>query len=375
MSFDFLQLEFLNNQVLDYLIALTVLIIGFITIKLLRNIFVKRLKLWARKTETKLDDALLRLIERGIIPLLYLGVFYVAIGNLELQAMLQQVVDALVLIVATVFGIRLIVSLSEYLLRLYWYTRHREGADVQRVLDVLLPAIKAATWAFGIIFVLDNLGFDISAVLAGIGIGGVAVALASQGVLQDLFSYFSILFDRPFDLGDFIIVDDFMGTVQHIGIKTTRIQSLSGEQVVISNKDLTEARIRNFERMTRRRVVFKFGVLYETTQDQLQVIPEIVQQAIEGIEQTAFDRAHFSEYGDFSLNFEVVYYVLSNDYNLYMNIQQQINLQLKQKFESRGIEFAYPTQVLYLSGLAEAQPIKVGEQLEQDGHKKLASRS
>jgi small-conductance mechanosensitive channel len=375
MSFDFLQLEFLNNQVLDYLIALTVLIIGFITIKLLRNIFVKRLKLWARKTETKLDDALLRLIERGIIPLLYLGVFYVAIGNLELQAMLQQVVDALVLIVATVFGIRLIVSLSEYLLRLYWYTRHREGADVQRILDVLLPAIKAATWAFGIIFVLDNLGFDISAVLAGIGIGGVAVALASQGVLQDLFSYFSILFDRPFDLGDFIIVDDFMGTVQHIGIKTTRIQSLSGEQVVISNKDLTEARIRNFERMTRRRVVFKFGVLYETTQDQLQVIPEIVQQAIEGIEQTAFDRAHFSEYGDFSLNFEVVYYVLSNDYNLYMNIQQQINLQLKQKFESRGIEFAYPTQVLYLSGLAEAQPIKVGEQLEQDGHKKLAPRS
>ncbi|MCK4428221.1 MAG: mechanosensitive ion channel family protein, partial [candidate division Zixibacteria bacterium] len=191
-------------------------------------------------------------------------------------------------------------------------------------------------------------GFKISTVIAGLGIGGIAVALAAQAILGDLFSYFSILFDRPFEVGDFIILDDYLGTIEHIGIKTTRVRSLGGEQLVFSNADLTNSRLRNYKRMAKRRVVFKLGVTYQTTLEQVKEIPTIIKNIIQNITDTVFDRAHFSSYGDFSLVFETVYYVLSRDYNKYMNIQQEINFAIKEEFEKRGIEFAYPTQTLFL---------------------------
>jgi small-conductance mechanosensitive channel len=199
---------------------------------------------------------------------------------------------------------------------------------------------------------LDNLGFDISAVIAGLGIGGVAVALASQGILEDLFSYFSILFDRPFELGDFIIVGEFMGTVERVGIKTTRLRSISGEELVLANTDLTGSRLRNYKRMAQRRVAFTIGVTYETGMDRLERIPELIQHVIESVDKTIFGRAHFFSYGDFSLNFEIVYFVTTNDYDVYMDTQQAINLGIKRKFDENGIEFAYPTQVQYLASLS-----------------------
>ena len=200
-------------------------------------------------------------------------------------------------------------------------------------------------------FFLDNMGFEISAVIAGLGIGGIAVALAAQTILKDLFSYFSILFDRPFEIGDFIIIGEYLGTIEHIGIKTTRIRSLGGEQVILSNTDLTSSRVRNYKRMDKRRVLFKLGVTYQTSLEQLKAIPGIIKNAIENVEDTIFDRAHFFSYGDFSLVFEVVYYVKSRDYNKYMDIQQEINFAINEEFKNRDIEFAYPTQTLYLNKL------------------------
>ena len=170
----------------------------------------------------------------------------------------------------------------------------------------------------------------------------------SQTILGDLFSYFTIFFDRPFEIGDFIIVEDFLGTIEHIGIKTTRVRSLSGEQLVFSNTDLTNSRIKNYKRMDKRRVVFRLGVVYQTTLKQLKEIPGIIKDTINNVSNTAFDRAHFFSYGDFSLIFEVVYYVQSRDYNIYMDIQQEINFTIKEEFEKRGIEFAYPTQTVFL---------------------------
>ena len=197
---------------------------------------------------------------------------------------------------------------------------------------------------------LDNLGFEVSTVIAGLGIGGIAIALAAQAILGDLFSYFVIFFDRPFEIGDFVILpNEFMGTIEYIGIKTTRIRSLSGEQIVVANTDLTNSRIRNYKRMERRRVVFKLGVIYQTTSKQLAEIATIVKTIIENQSDTTFDRGHFQSYGDFSLNFEFVYYVLSGDYNKYMDTQQAINLKIYEEFEKRGIEFAYPTQTLFVS--------------------------
>jgi small-conductance mechanosensitive channel len=212
---------------------------------------------------------------------------------------------------------------------------------------------KVLVWIFGIIFLLDNLGFKVKSLMTGIGIGGVAIALATQKVLADLFSYFAILLDRPFKIGDFLIIDNHLGVVEHIGIKTTRIRSLHGEELIFSNNDLLNSRIKNYISMQERRVLFNIGVTYSTPAEKLEKIPEIIKSIIENIEDTRFDRCHFSKYGDFNLIIEVVYYIKGADYNKYMDIQQKVNLNIKRKFEEEGIKFAFPTQTVHLENKSE----------------------
>ncbi|MDZ7764472.1 MAG: mechanosensitive ion channel family protein [Melioribacteraceae bacterium] len=171
---------------------------------------------------------------------------------------------------------------------------------------------------------------------------------AAQAILGDLFSYFVIYFDRPFELGDFVVFDDKIGVIEKIGIKSTRIRTLRGEMLVTSNSNLTNAHLHNFKQMERRRVTFKVGVVYQTKADQLTEIPKIIKQIIDDNELATFDRAHFFQYADFSLDFETVYYVETNDYIKYMDAQQEINLKIYKEFEERGIEFAYPTRTLYM---------------------------
>jgi small-conductance mechanosensitive channel len=198
---------------------------------------------------------------------------------------------------------------------------------------------------------LDNIpGVEVDTLVASLGIGGVAAALAVQNILSDLFASLSIALDQPFEIGDFIVFGGDMGTIERIGIRSTRVRSLSGEQLVISNTDLLDSRIHNYKRMAERRVVFSFGVVYETPPELLARIPGIVEEIIAQQGQTRFDRAHLKEFGDFSLNFEAVYYVLAPEYGTYMDIQQAINLALHARFEREGIEFAYPTQLVYLDG-------------------------
>jgi len=208
--------------------------------------------------------------------------------------------------------------------------------------------LKITIWTIAVIVLLDNFGIEVSALVAGLGIGGIAIALAAQNILGDLFSYFIIYFDKPFEIGDFLIIDDYLGSIENIGIKTTRIRSLGGEELIFSNTDLVNSRIRNYKRMRKRRVLFRFGVIYQTSLEQLKEIPSIITEIVKQISGATLDRAHFSSYGDFSLDFEVVYYVNGRDYNKYMDIQQEINFKIKEEFEKRGIEFAYPTQTLFL---------------------------
>ncbi len=221
-----------------------------------------------------------------------------------------------------------------------------ERASAARTIGIV---IKAVLWTVGLLFVLNNMGVNITAAVAGLGVGGVAVALAAQAILGDAFSSFAIYLDKPFVVGDFIIVGDHLGVVEHVGIKTTRVKSLQGEQLVFSNTDLTSSRIQNFKKMEQRRVPFTIGVTYQTPSAKLKKIPGMIRGIIEGIESTKFDRAHFKAYGDFSLNFEIVYYVFGSDYNVYMDIQQRINVAIYEAFEKEGIEFAYPTQTLYVN--------------------------
>ena len=351
MNFKFLSLEFLDNQLNDYLVAVVILSCCIILIKILRRSAFKSLKKWSAKTENIYDDAIIKILERDLLPIVYVASVYLAIGNLNLHPILDRVIEVIVVIVSTIFAIRLFTAAVEYSIKIYWITYHRNNANLEQSINALVPAIRVIVWLVGIVFLLDNLGFDISAVVASLGIGGVAIALASQGVLQDLFSYFSILLDRPFELGDFIIVGDYLGTVEYVGIKTTRLRSIDGEQIIIANTDLTGSRIRNFKRMRRRRVVFKFGVIYDTTPQQLAQIPHLITEIINNTSHATCDRAHFAGYGEYSLDFEVVYFIDTNDYSVYMDAQQEINLAIKSKFSDLGIEFAFPTQVNYFDVL------------------------
>jgi small-conductance mechanosensitive channel len=207
---------------------------------------------------------------------------------------------------------------------------------------------RFAIWSVVVLIALDTLGVDITALIAGLGVGGIAVALAVQSVLDDLFASISIVLDKPFVVGDFVVLGDHKGTVENVGLKTTRIRALSGEQLVVSNSDLLSSRIQNFKRMQERRIVFEVGVVYGTPAEKLRTIPDTIREAVESRPNTRFERSHLKELGTSALTFESVYYMTVPDYDAYMDTQQAINLELYERFETQGVEFAYPTQTLFV---------------------------
>ncbi|MEE2978144.1 MAG: mechanosensitive ion channel family protein [Pseudomonadota bacterium] len=208
--------------------------------------------------------------------------------------------------------------------------------------------LRFALWSMLLLAILANVGVNITAFVASLGVGGVAVALAVQSILSDLFASLAIGLDKPFEIGDFIVFESIAGTVQHVGLKTTRIRSLSGEEIVASNTALLKSTIHNYKRMSERRIVFTFGVTYDARAAQLKKIPDIVRRAVEAAGNTRFDRAHFKEFGENALNFEVVYFVTDPDFNLYMDIQQRINLTILEGLENLGTSFALPTRTIQL---------------------------
>jgi small-conductance mechanosensitive channel len=231
----------------------------------------------------------------------------------------------------------------------------RSDASAMALVPTGSRAIKIVIAVIAMMTLLGSYGLDVSALVAGLGVGGIAVALAAQNILGDLFASLSIVLDKPFVVGDFLVIGEFLGTAEHVGLKTTRVRSLSGEQLIFANADLLNSRIRNYGRMFERRIVFSIGVTYQTPADKLKRIPTMIRTAIENQEPVRFDRAHFQSFGDSALLFETVYYVLSPDYNKYMDIQQNINLTLYEQFAAEGIEFAYPTQTVFVEGAATPQ--------------------
>ena len=243
----------------------------------------------------------------------------------------------------------------------WWLERSRRshGNDDRAAassLAVIAFIVKGVVWMMVVLMALENLGVNITTLVAGLGVGGVAVALALQNILGDLFASLSITFDKPFFVGDSVSVDTFTGTVEHIGIKSTRLQSIGGEEIVISNADLLKSRLRNYGRMVERRVLFTVGVTYETPLQMLEQIPGIIRAIIEATPDTRFGRSHFSAHGAVSLDFETVYYVLNADYTRHMDIQQEIHLKLHREFTRLGVEFAYPTQRLIMERAIALRP-------------------
>ena len=337
---------FYGNELQTWLIALGIGLGTLIVLRVLEQVVIARVANLTAKTSTIADDLVIGAIRKT--KLIYLAIVAVFVGSmsLTLEPNIRNILWKTI-IVATLVQAGIWVSTAVQI----WlenYRKEETDGGHRMTMNALSFIARLVLWATILLLVLDNLGIDVTALVAGLGIGGVAVALAVQNILGDLFSSLSIVLDKPFVIGDFVIVGDLMGAVEHIGIKTTRVRSLSGEQLVFSNTDLLTSRIRNFGRMQERRVVFKLGVIYQTPAEKLEEIPGIIRDAIEAQDKTRFDRSHFASYGDFSLDFETVYYVLSADYNLYMDIQQAINLSIFRRFADEGIEFAYPTQTLFL---------------------------
>ncbi len=345
---EFINQTFLGNRVQDYAVSLAMMAGLFLLVKLADLIFIARLKAVASRTDNKYDDWLVAALDKRGVPLLYLGAVYLSLRHLALSPLAQRIVNISVGIVLAYLAVRLASMMIELGLAAYGRKKGGKEASPPPAMRGLMGFAKFFLWLVAALILLDNVGFKVSTLVAGLGIGGLAVAFAAQKVLGDLFSYFSIFFDRPFEIGDFVIVGDLMGTVEHIGIKSTRVRSLGGEQLIFSNTDLTNSRVRNYKRMVNRRVVFKLGVVYGTPAVKVKKIPGIIEGIIRKTPGTKFDRAHFAAFGDFSLNFEAVYYVESGDYNRYMDVQQRINLSVMDAFTKEKIEFAFPTQTVYV---------------------------
>jgi small-conductance mechanosensitive channel len=341
----FLDYIFFGNTVRNWGIALGILVIGFILAKLIRIIVVSRIRKLSEKSKTTFDDLIVVIIDKALLPLAFVYSFYAGFRYLTMPPRVTRIIHVAILAVTIFFIVRAISAvISYFFLR---YSKARTGSDSHAPqAKGILAIVQMILWLLAVVFLIDNLGYDITTIVAGLGIGGIAIALAAQTILGDLFSYLVIFFDKPFEIGDFIIVGDKMGTVEYVGIKSTKIRALSGEQLILSNTDLTNSRIQNYKRMQVRRIVFSFGVEYDTKPEKLKSIPEIVKRIIQGEEKAQIDRVHFANFGDSSLNFEAVYNVLSADYNLYMDIQQRINLAIFQSFRDEDIRFAYPTQRL-----------------------------
>lgn len=339
----FWQYTFWGNTIYSWLFALGIVVVSILGIRLFRYIVLKRLKTWSASTSATWDDLLVIGIERLVVPILYVGFFYFAISTLRLSPKVDKVVHILYMAALTYCVLRLISAVFRRLL--IRVTRHRvkEGSGEQSVSGLMI-VLNVVIWIVGIIFLIDNLGYSVTTLIAGLGIGGIAVALAAQTILGDLFSYFSIFFDKPFEIGDSITIGEQSGTVEKIGIKTTRIRTLSGDQLVCSNSDLTNSRVNNFKRLETRRIVFTLRVVYNTPTEVLEEIPGLVKTIIDKQAKVEYGRGHLAGLGDWSLNFEFVYNVLSPDYGVYMDVQHAIYLEIVRIFKERSICFAFPTQ-------------------------------
>jgi small-conductance mechanosensitive channel len=340
----FLTFEVAGNYIAQYIEVIVAFIAVLIAIKIFKYVIIKRLKSLAEKTKTEFDDLLISIIEHIGLPFYLVVAVYASLQFVTMPEQIQIGMHYLFLITVTFYAIGALQRIAQFWLRKA--VTEKAGKAITSLFDTVL---KILLWTVALLLILQNMGYKIDTLIAGLGIAGIAVAFALQRILEDIFSAFSIYFDKPFEVGDFIIVGEDMGTVKDIGLKSTRIQTLQGQELVISNHELVNTRIHNYKKMKRRRIVFTFGVTYETPIKKLKKIPKIVEKIFKKLELAELDRVHFKSFGDFSLIYEVAYYMNVPDYRAYMDTQQQINLELMKAFQKEKIEFAYPTQTIYVN--------------------------
>jgi len=345
----FLDMTFLANPLSKWLWAAAVFLGTLLVIWVVVRLVGRWLRNFAAKTQTIWDDLAVSILDKTKPLLLVFVALAAAIQVLDLPAWFTNAVQ-----IVAVFALMLQIGIWAVAALTGWADNERrekqgEGDEITWLSGIEFAG-KLVIWSVVLLVGLENVGIDVTGLAAGLGIGGIAVALAVQNILGDLFSSFSIYLDKPFVIGDFLSVDSLSGNVENIGLKTTRVRSLSGEQLIFSNSDLLKSRIRNYGRMQERRAVFKIGVTYDTPAEKVEEIPKLIRSTIEQQANARFDRSHFKEFGDFSLDFETVFYMLVPDYQSYMDTQEKVNLEILRRFGAEGIEFAFPTQTLYIEG-------------------------
>lgn len=323
---------------------------------LVRLVILGRLKALAAKTSSQLDDTFIQAVSSIRAWVYGLVALYAALQFFTLPMLLDTVVTGIFFFALVWQTIEVVTVFVHYFVTTFL----EKDEDGDGVVDpnaatashMVTLIARIVMWSVGILFVFSNLGIEVTSLIAGLGVGGIAVAFALQGVLGDLFASFSLYFDKPFRIGDFIVIGSDMGVVERIGIKTTRIRTLQGEELVVSNTELTTTRVQNFKKMRERRVVAQFGITYETPQEQIKQVPGIVTRIFDALDHARLDRVHFASFGDSALIFELVYYVESSDYNEFMDVQQAFNFDLMARFAELGIDFAYPTQTIYTKAVS-----------------------
>lgn len=317
----------------------------FVFLMVIKKIIASSLNNFFAKLGTAGAELVKKILEIWSWMVLALLALYIASGFVTLSGPITKLTDWLVFVIISWFAIRTAQVMIRFGFARYIERRQQTEEDFDpTIIHFLRQVVSIFVWILAILVVVQNLGYQVSALIGGLGIGGLAIAFAVQNLLSDIFSSISIYFDKPFKIGDFIVVGNDSGIVKRIGIKSTRIQTLNGQELIISNKELTEVRVNNFKRMQRRRVVLKIGVEYGTPIKKLKKIPGLIKAAVESHEELEFDRAHFEGFGDFSLNFEVVYFVNSPEYGVFMDLQQSVNLAILAMLEKEAVSIAFPTQ-------------------------------
>jgi small-conductance mechanosensitive channel len=336
------------NTLRQWLIALAVLGGVFVALSLLRRVLVRRLGTLAARSSTRVDDVGVDLVRRTRAYFLFAVALYAASRLLVLTDQARGVIQLLMVVAVLLQAGRWGTGLIGFGVEHYLRRSGESDSGARATVQAVGYAARFALWAVLLVMALGAFGIDVTALITGLGIGGIAIALAVQNILGDLFAALAIVLDKPFVVGDFIIVDNVLGTVEHVGLKTTRIRSLGGEQIIMSNNDLLKSRIRNYKRMEQRRIVFPVDITYDTPPELVTRVPMIIREVIEQQPLTRFDRSHFLTFAESGLRVETVYWVLDADYNKYADIQHAINVELLRRFAAEDIEFAFPSRTVYV---------------------------
>ncbi len=338
-------------------LALTIVLqigLGALCTLMIWLLCVRILPRFTHHSATSFDDFLLKCIADLAIPIGVVVALTLIRDDLPLEPNVNTAYQALVRLVIVVVAIRFFNRIAA---RFMQSVVRRTGDDELHVMYVsLMPVIRAMVWMVGALIYLQSLGMQLAAIWALLSAGGIGIGLALKDPAMELFAYFMIIVDKPFRVGQFINIDSTWATVENIGVRSTRLRSVRGEIVVMSNSSLTSGVISNFADMPRRRLIYKIGVTYDTSTELMAMIPDLIASAVNSTEHASFDRCHFVEFADSSLNFELVYYIDTKDYIIAMDAQQHINLQIMESFDKHGINFAFPTQTIYLENAASPDP-------------------